>query len=275
MKVRMMPVLLLTLLLAACEEKKDNGWLGYGEGDYALIAAPQPGWVEKLTVERGQTVKPGDLLFVLDTTAQQASQNQAEATLNQTKASLAQEESNLVYMRTELVRQNGLARANAGTPAQRDQALTNYQQSAARIAQLKAEIAQMQASLAGAAYSLSQRSVVAQAGGPVQDIFFRPGEYVPGSTPVVSILPPANVYVRFFVPQSELAGVKLGDKVEIDCDGCKPMRATITFIASQVEFTPPVIFSVENREKLVFKLEARAPGGVPIHPGQPVTVKKI
>ena len=269
------PLLLLTLLLAGCEEKKDTGWLGYGEGDSAFIAAPQPGWVEKLTVERGQAVKPGDLLFVLDTRAQEASRVQAEATLTETKASLAQEQSNLAYMRTELTRQNGLARANAGTPAQRDQALTNYQQSLARIAQLKAQIAQMQASLASASYSLSQRSIVAETGGPVQDIYFRPGEYVPGSTPVISILPPANVYVRFFVPQSQLATVKLGDKVEIDCDGCKPMRAEITFIAAQVEFTPPVIFSVENREKLVFKLEARAPGGLAIHPGQPVTVKKI
>ncbi|HXS06261.1 MAG TPA: HlyD family efflux transporter periplasmic adaptor subunit [Rhizomicrobium sp.] len=265
----------LTLLLAACEEKKDAGWLGYGEGDAAFIAAPQPGWIEELAVERGRTVKPGDLLFVLDTTAQEASQGQAEATLTQTKASLAQEQSNLVYMRTELTRQNGLARANAGTPVQRDQALTNYQQSLARIAQLKAQIAQMQAALTGASYSLSQRRVVAETGGPVQDIYFRPGEYVPASTPVVSILPPANVYVRFFVPQSQLAGVKLGDHVEVDCDGCKPMRAEITFIAAQVEFTPPVIFSVENREKLVFKLEARGAGGLAIHPGQPVTVKKI
>ena len=269
------PLLFLTLLLSACGEKKDIGWLGYGEGDSAFIAAPQPGWVEKLTVERGQAVKPGDLLFVLDTTAQEASRTEAEATLNQTKASLAQEQSNLAFTRTELARQNGLARSNAGTPTQRDQALTNYQQSAAHVAQLKAEIAQMQASLAGASYSLSQRSIVAQTGGPVQDIYFRPGEYVPASTPVVSILPPANVYVRFFVPQSQLPGVKLGDKVEIDCDGCKPMRAVITFIAAQVEFTPPVIFSVENREKLVFKLEARAPGGLNVHPGEPVTVKKL
>ena len=273
--MRFWSLLFLTLLLAGCEEKRDTGWLGYGEGDSAFVAAPQPGWIEKLAVERGQTVKPGDLLFVLDTTAQEASQSQAEATLTQTKASLAQEQSNLTFMRTELARQNGLARANAGTPAQRDQALTNYQQSLARVAQLKAQIAQMQAALQGAAYNLSQRRIVAETEGPVQDIYFRPGEYVPASTPVVSLLPPANIYVRFFVPQSQLAGVKLGDHVEVNCDGCKPMQAVITFIAAQVEFTPPVIFSVENREKLVFKLEARAPGGLGLHPGQPVTVKKL
>ena len=98
---------------------------------------------------------------------------------------------------------------------------------------------------------------------------------MPASTPVVSVLPPANVYVRFFVPESQLPKVKLGQKVQINCDGCKPMTATITFIAAQAEFTPPVIFSIDNREKLVFKLEARAPGGLHLHPGQPVQVKPL
>lgn len=269
------PLILMCLLLAGCEEKKDIGWLGYGEGDNAFVAAPQPGWIESLSVERGQTVKAGDLLFVLDTTAQEASRAQAEATLAETKASLVQEQSNLAYTRTELTRQNGLARANAGTPTQRDQALTNYQQSAARVAQLKAEIAQMQASLEGAAYSLSQRRVVAQTEGPVQDIYFRPGEYVPASTPVVSILPPKNVYVRFFVPETQFSKVHIGEKVRVTCDGCQPMTAEISFIAQQEEFTPPVVFSEKSRSKLVFKLEARMPGGMKLNPGQPVEVRPL
>jgi HlyD family secretion protein len=269
--------LVLALLLAAggCEQKKDNGWLGYGEGDSALISAPQAGWVTELKVERGETVKRGDLLFVLDSTEQQASREQAEAALTQARASLKQEQSNLAYARTELARQDNLARLNIGTPTQHDQARTAAEQSVARVAQLQAQIGQMEANLKSAAYSLSQRQIVSQTDGPVQDIFFRPGEYVPASTPVVSILPPANIYVRFFVPESQLPQVKLGQKVRIACDGCKPMTASITFIASQVEFTPPVIFSVENREKLVFKLEARAQGGLAIHPGQPVTVKPL
>jgi HlyD family secretion protein len=266
---------LLLLMLIACGQKPDDAWLGYGEGDNAFIAAPQPGWVTEMKVQRGQVVHQGDLLFVLDNTQQQASRDQAEGTLAQARASLKQEQSNLVYLRTELDRQNGLARAGAGTPAQRDQALTNYQQSAARISQLGAQITQMNASLAGATYGLSQRQVVAQTDGPVQDIYFRQGEYVPGATPVVSILPPANVYVRFFVPETQLARVHLGQKVRISCDGCKLIDATVSFIAQQEEFTPPVIFSVGNREKLVFKLEARAPGGLKINPGQPVEVRPL
>ena len=267
--------LVFALLLTACSQKEDNAWLGYGEGDYAFVSAPQPGWVTALAVERGDTVHRGDLLFTLDATEQQASRDQAEDSLNQAKAALAQEEANLKYMQTELARQNRLMQAHAGTQQALDQAENNAKQSAARIAQLQSQIGQMEASLSGAAYNLSQRRIVALTGGPVEDIYFRPGEYVPSSTPVISILPPANVYVRFFVPETQLASVHVGQKVDITCDGCRPMEATVTFIASQEEYTPPVIFSVGNREKLVFKVEARAEGGLPVHPGQPVDVRPL
>ncbi len=269
-------LLLMPLLLAACNRQPVNdAWLGYGEGDAAFIAAPQAGWVTQMKVERGQTVHRGDLLFALDDTQQQASRGQASATLVAARASLKQELSNLEYARIALTRQDRLAISGAGTPAQLDQARTAFTQSQARVSQLQAQIAQMEASLTGASYGLSQRQIVAQTDGPVQDIYFRPGEFVPAATPVVSLLPPANIYVRFFVPESQLPKVKLGQKVRITCDGCKPLTASITFIAARAEFTPPVIFSVGNREKLVFKLEARAPGGLDIHPGQPVDVRPL
>jgi HlyD family secretion protein len=268
-------IVILALVLAACGQKQDNAWLGYGEGDYAFVSAPQAGWLTGLSVERGQTVHKGDLLFTLDTTEQAASRDQAKDSLDQARASLVQEEANLTYMNTELARQSRLMRANAGTQEAYDQAVNNAHQSAARIAELKAQIGEMEASLMGAAYNLSQRKVVALTEGPVEDIYYRPGEYVPTSTSVVSILPPANIYVRFFVPETELAHVHLGEKVRVTCDGCRPMEATITFISSEEEYTPPVIFSVGNREKLVYKVEARAKGGLPIHPGQPADVRPL
>jgi HlyD family secretion protein len=263
------------LLLAACGKSDDLVWLGYAEGDNAFIAAPQPGWVSSLRVERGTLVHRGDLLFTLDDTTQKAARDQAEASLAAAKASLSQEQANLIYTRTQLQRQSGLARAHAGTAANLDLARSNYEQSAARVAQLQSQIQQMEAALTSASYSLSQRAVVSQTEGRVQDIYFRTGEYVPASTPVVSILPPKNIYVRFFVPETQFDRVHVGEKVRITCDGCKPMDATITFIAQQQEFTPPVIFSVGVREKLVFKLEARAPGGLKLNPGQPVQVRPL
>ena len=177
--------------------------------------------------------------------------------------------------RTQLTRQDRLASDGVGIPAVRDQARAAFQQSQARIAQLEGQIAQAVASQASSAYALSQRNVTAQTEGAVQDIFFRQGEYVPAGVPVVSVLPPGNVFVRFFVPQTRLSGVKLGQRVRISCDGCKPLDATISFSSAREEFTPPVIFSVGNREKLVFKLEARAAGGLKLNPGQPVDVRPL
>jgi len=264
------------LLLAGCGQHKDEGWLGYGEGEDAFIAAPQPGWVAKLAVKRGDDVKKSDLLFTLDDTQQAAAAAQAQATIAQTKAQLAQAQSNYDYAAKEYARQTKLVRADAGTQATLDLAKSNYQAASAAIAQARAQEAQAEAALTNASYQLSQRDVVAQTSGRVEDIYFRSGEYAPAGTPVISVLPPENVYVRFFIPEKALAHVHMGEPVLVTCDGCgKGLAATITFIAQQEEFTPPVIFSVGNREKLVFKAEARAPGGLKLNPGEPVDVKPV
>ena len=263
------------LLLAACNEKPSDAWLGYAEGEEALIAAPQAGWLTDMKLARGQAVKRGDTLFILDSTREEAGRDQANAQLAQARATLAQERVNLAFTRTQLNRQDRLAQDGVGVPAVRDQARNAHQQSQARVAQLESQIAQMSAAAGSSAYALSQRTITAQTEGVVQDIYFRPGEYVPASVPVVSVLPPGNIFVRFFVPQSQLARVKLGQRVRITCDGCEPLEASISFISAREEFTPPVIFSVGNREKLVFKLEARSPGGLKLNPGQPVEVRPL
>lgn len=267
--------IVFTVLLAACSRNEDHAWLGYAEGDNTFISAPQPGWLAKLKVERGDTVKPGQLLFTLDDTRETAARNQAAAAIPQIKAQLAQAKANLDYARITLARQEGLARAKAGVPTALDQAKASYKQAAASMSQLQAQEQQAEAALTGAAYTLAQRDIVSYVRGPVQEVYFREGEYVPASTPVISVLPPKNVYVRFFVPETEFPRVHLGERVRITCDRCRPLTATITFISQQEEFTPPVIFSVGNRERLVFKLEARIPGGLPLNPGQPVEVRPL
>lgn len=268
--------LLLLLVLAACGQRGSEPWLGYSEGEDVFISAPQPGWLSSIAVKRGDVVKRGDLLFTLDDTQQIAVRDEAHATLAQAHAQLAQTEATLTYTAKELTRQTKLVHASAGTKAALDLARSNHDETAARIEQIKGQERQAQATLDNAEYQLSQRTIAARVGGRIEDIYFRQGEYVPASTPVVSLLPPENVYVRFFVPEKDFSKVKMGQKVRIHCDGCaKNMTATITFIAQREEFTPPVIFSVGNREKLVFKLEARAPGGLKLNPGQPVDVTPL
>jgi HlyD family secretion protein len=269
-------LLLTGLLLAACGRSGDHPWLGYVEGEDAFIAAPQAGWLARVAVHRGDAVKTGDLLFTLDNPNQTATRDQADAAIAVAQSQRRSAEANLALAQKELARQANLLRLNAGTKQAYDVAKANYDATAAQIGQIDAQIAQARANLSGAAYQLSERDVTARTTGRVEDVFFRAGEYAPAMTPVVSVLPPENIYVRFFVPEPQFAHVKLGQRVRIACDGCAAnIVATVTFIAAQEEFTPPVIFSQDNREKLVFKIEARAPGGLRLNPGQPVEVRPL
>ena len=112
--------------------------------------------------------------------------------------------------------------------------------------------------------------------GLVQDTHYVLGEWVTANAPVVSLLPPQNIKVRFFVRETELGAVKVGQKLAVTCDGCAaPLAAEVSFISPQAEFTPPVIYSRQERAKLVYLVEARpAPeDATKLHPGQPVEVK--
>jgi HlyD family secretion protein len=107
----------------------------------------------------------------------------------------------------------------------------------------------------------------------VQQIYFRPGEMVPAGRPVVALLPPANVKLRFFVPEGVLPKVALDETVRVACDGCAAdLTARVSFIARTAEFTPPVIYSLEERAKLVFLVEARPQRPEAFRVGQPVSI---
>ncbi len=264
------------LLLGGCEKAHQGTWLGYAEGDTAFVSAPLAGWVTDVKVERGAWVRRGDALFTLDNTNQIATRDQAEAAIAQAQGQLGQAEANLDLSRRQLERQRGLMQSNATSRQLYDQAKSAYDAAVAQVEQIHANEAQARASLQGASYQLAQRQIVALTTGRVQDVYFRSGEYAPAMTPVISILPPENVYVRFFVPEDQFARIKIGQKVKIHCDGCADhIVATVSFIASQQEFTPPVIFSNQSRKQLVFKIEARAPGGLKLNPGQPVDVDPL
>jgi HlyD family secretion protein len=297
-------VLLAALAVSACQREENHAWLGYADGETALIAPPQPGWLTSIAVARGAHVKSGDVLFTLDTVRETAAQDnavaaiaaakaqgaQAEAQAAQAAAQRAQAEAQVVSTQKELDRQQALVRI--GGTAQRDvetaqaafdsarasRAQTDAQRNQALAArdQAEAQVKELEANLVTAGFNVSERRVTSRVNGQVQDVYYRQGEYANAGAPVVAILPPANIYVRFFVPEPELQKLKLGDRVHIGCDGCPAnLTATIGFIASEAEFTPPIIYSVGNREKLVFKLEARAPGGLKLNPGQPVEVRPL
>jgi HlyD family secretion protein len=269
-------VVALALVLAGCEKPHEGRWLGYAEGEAAYIAAPQAGWLTDMKIKRGDWVKTGDVLFVLDDTSQAASRDSAEAQIAQARSQRAEAEANLDLTRRQLVRQKELLQSAATSRQTYDQAKSAYDAAAAKIETLNAAESQAKATLAGASYQLAQRQVVALTTGRVQDVYFRQGEYASAMAAVVSVLPPDNVYVRFFVPEAEFASIKLGRKVKIHCDGCGDGQiATIAFIAAKEEYTPPVIYSNQSRGQMVFKVEARAEGGLKLNPGQPVDVDPL
>ncbi|MEQ8326600.1 MAG: efflux RND transporter periplasmic adaptor subunit [Parvibaculum sp.] len=251
---------LAALLLAGCDEPPKDTWQGYAEGDYVRVAPIDGGLVEAIGVQRGDRVKAGDLLFRLETTSEEAALEGARATLAETKATLREAELDL-QRKLELRKQRNVAQAELDTArARRDRAGAATLTAASALDQAK--------------WRLSRREGHAPADAIVQDVFFREGEFVNPSQPVVSLLPPQNIKVRFFVPESELSHLEEGARVRFACSDCpQNLTGTIRFVSTQAEFTPPVIYSDRSKEKLVYMAEA-TPDKQPelLHPGQPVTV---
>lgn len=307
------PLLLLAFLLAACDAPAEPWLQGYVEGEYLRIGAPEAGWVERVAVRRGDRVEAGDPLFALESAREQAAVAAAEARLAQARASLADlrtgkrpeevaqlearlEEARaaLAYAEIELARQERLSARDVAAEARLDQARAAAEEARARVAAVQAEIAtarlaaredqiaaaeaaaaMAEAALAEARWDLDQRTVRAPAAALVQDRLREPGEWVPAGGTVVSLLPPGNVKVRFFVPEPMVGSLAVGDPLRLRCDGCPDgLTATLRYIAPEAEFTPPVIYSVGNREKLVFMAEAWPAPGTALNPGQPVDIAR-
>jgi HlyD family secretion protein len=150
----------------------------------------------------------------------------------------------------------------------------------ARIDQIAAAehaVTEAEAALASAQWALDQRQVVAPADGRIEDVYFRQGEEVNAGAAVLQLLPPPNLKLRLYVPEPQLGGYKMGEKLAIACDGCaQGQTATISFIATTAEFTPPVIYSRQSRAKLVYLIEARPDDALqPWHPGQPIEASPV
>ncbi|KAF2990365.1 HlyD family efflux transporter periplasmic adaptor subunit [Methylocystis sp. MJC1] len=293
-----------------------TAFLGYVEGETLYIGPNEGERLAQLFVAAGSVVKPGDRLFNMSTTLLDRSRAEAVARIGQLEAqvqnlqaainrpqqiavlqaALERAEASLTLSRNDYDRQRKLFATGdiskstldrAEMALRRDDASVKEarrQVEAARIPGRSQEIEAAQASLNQAHAQLQaidirigRQNVVAPAGGVVQDVFFRPGEVVNAGQPVVALLPPENRKVRFYVPEPRLAGVRLGARARVQCDGCPAdLYGRISFVASRQEYTPPVIFSDVERAKLVFKVEARLEGKARELPlGMPVSVTPL
>jgi HlyD family secretion protein len=312
--MRTLSLVISILALTACGEDSGPQYQGYVEGEFVLVGPPESGWITSVDISRGDQVKEGDLLFTLESTREEAQRNAAAARVVETQSRLdnllkgkrveeiavideqiKEAEANLRFATEELERQERLSKTNAGAKRSLEQARSAQASATARVRELKGqrEVATLparpdeieaaramvkaaEASLAEAEWRFAQRRISARVAGTVEDTMRRTGEFVPAGSPVVSLLPPQNIIVRFFVPETAVSQLRLGQAVTIACDGCpQEAQGAVSFIASDAEFTPPVIYSVENREKLVFLVEAKSNGLSALRPGLPVDVRVV
>ena len=289
---------------------EEAGYAGYLEADYVYAAPLSAGRIADIAVIEGQTVGAEDLLFSLEGGQQQALLDAAQARVEAARATLENLETGSRAEEIDVIRANlskaeadlALAQSNlsrsekllaAGTVAsvrvEQDRAALASAQ--AQVAQLTAQVnvaelpardaqqvaaeanlAAAEADAERAALDVADRETRAPIGGTVDRLFYAKGEIAMAGAPVVAILPEGALEARFFVPEAERAALKVGQAVTVGCDGCAAMTATVTRLASEPQTTPPVIYSREERGRLVYLVEALldAPGG--LQPGQPVTV---
>jgi HlyD family secretion protein len=294
-----------------------TSWQGYADAEYVRVSPTLTGRIVSIAVARGDQVAAGAPLFMQDDADDKAARDAAagklaefEARLNNLKTAsrdteIAQARADLADLMAtrdriakDLMRNQELMRTGAASRQTVDQQRADLASAVARVEAANAKLEQMRsptgrqyeiaaqsamveqarAALAQAQWQLDQRRVASPVGAMVADTYARPGETINAGVPVVSLLPPENILVRFFVPETELATIHVGDQMAIGCDGCAPgLTATVSFIAPQPEYTPPVIYSESNRDKLVYLIEAhpQPAQAVQFKPGQPVDVRRL
>lgn len=293
------------------ENGSKRPYQGWVEADLLFIGPETAGRLTSVTVAEGDSVESGTPLFGQDDTAAkaavaartaniaalQAQYQQAviaqkrpeEITILQ--ASERQAEAELALAVQDLQRARALAEAGTVTRANLDAAVATEAANRAALDNIRGQIVlarlpsrdeairQMAETVAvaraerdEAANTLARLSVTAPVSGTVQTVYYKAGEVVPAGRPVVALLSPDAIRIRFFVPETDMAGIERGRQVRATCDGCPPTTARISFISTSVEYTPPEIYSLEERAKLVYRVEAVSENPQAMKPGLPVDV---
>ena len=298
--------------LAGCNGSGDPTFQGWVEAELVFVGPDEVGRVQTLAVKEGTAIEAGKPLFTVDNDLQVSDLQASIAAVAQAKAQVARlenaqqtkeqiavlqaqekrAESALALSTIELERQRTLVAKGIASKAAFDTAQANYDRDKASLEEIRRQIdvartasrdediaaareslAAAQARQVASRTRLDRRKVMSPVTGTVQQVYYRPGEMVPAGKPVVALLPPANLKFRFFVPESALPKLAIGQTVTIRCDGCAgDLTARIDFLARSAEYTPPVIYSQDERSKLVFLVEARPQKPEAFRVGQPVSV---
>ncbi len=286
-------------------------YAGYVEADYVYVAPPSAGRIESLPVREGDDIARGDLLFTLESDQYRAAVRAAEAQeaaaaaewrnletgsraaeIAVVRASLSRAEADQELAQSTLERTVQLHERGVVAQAAVDSDRASLRSANARVAELRAQLqvaelpardaqqvaakAKLEAARAEADKArsdLADRTVTAPAGGRVDNVYFRAGEVASAGTPVVALLPPDDRVARFFIPEPDRAKFAIGERLALSCEGCPGgLTARLTYMASEPQHTPPIIYSREERSRLVFMAEADISDGAALLPGQPITV---
>lgn len=308
-------VVSLVLAFGGCQRPAPPGWQGYLEGEFVQVGAPLAGRLEKLAVQKGSRVDAGAPLFTLEQVSELAAQREAaerlksaQARLEDLKKGVRPSELSALEARLEQARAaaelskrerdraSELFKSGAVAATDFDRARLTHDRNARAVEELAAQLATAQlggrtdaivaaeaeVAVAAAAkeraeWAIAQKTQSAPKPAFVYDTLFREGEFVPAGLPIVSLLPPENLKVRFFVPESEFAELKAGDRLRVSISGrSAPLEARVNYLSPRPEFTPPVLYNRDNRAKLVFMVEAALDPAAArdLHPGQPVDVTR-
>jgi HlyD family secretion protein len=312
--VRTFTLALVALVaLAGCARREAAGWQGYLEGEYVYVASPIAGRLEKLFVDKGARVDPGVPLFALDDSSESDARREAAGRLASSlarledlrkgarpteiaglTARLQKARAAAELSRLDLARQEGLFRDGAISQSDYDHARLAHEEDERAVdglasdletgrlggrgdavAAAEADVKAAQGALAAADWRVGQKTQAAPCGALVFDTLYREGEFVAAGSPVVALLPPANVKVRFFVPEEEFGAVQPGERVNVALSaGGTLLEGRVSYLSPQPEYTPPVLYNRDNRAKLVYMVEAEFPGGAGrnLHPGEPAYV---
>jgi HlyD family secretion protein len=308
--------LAIALLLVGCEPARPpSSYQGYVEAELVDIAAPLAGRLEKLDVVRGQTIAAGEPLFRLEDASERAAVAEAQSRVQAARARAdnllgARREPELQALRAQaasaraaaelsrlqLQQTQQLHASGFVSQARLDEARSNHARDRARVTEAQAqilnasiaigraaEVAAAQAEIRAAEadleqreWDLQQKARSAPVSALVYETYFSPAEWIPAGVPVVSLLPPSHLKLRFFVPEEQLGAMTRGTRVQAQCSGCaQPIAAAVTYVSPRPEYTPPIIYSRETRAKLVFLIEAIPDPGfaTQLNPGQPIDVR--
>ena len=300
------------LVLTGCHQQSDDT-IGYVNADFLYISSNVSGNITQLNIQRGDTIKTQSSLFSLDPMPEQQAllqqqnltkqqqeyledmlKGERDPVIQANEAQLKQAEAKRNLAKETYDRANKLLKKKVISQEKYDMALSHYKteiqavnearanlinsQLASREHQIKAQRYQvyaLQAVEKQAKWNLEQKTVTSPTDALVNDVYYRPGEYVPADMPVVSLLSPQYMHIDFFVNETMLSQLKQGQQISFTCDGCSTdNQATINYIDTQAQYTPPVIYSDQSRSKLVYEVHAKLPEETAFnfHPGQPVQI---